>query len=468
MRWLVYVFFLFIPIQTVYIFSSPIVGSPEGVWQYGVIGLYGTDFLVMGIIISFIWWYTNKQTQWSVVRPVVQEKLPLFLLLCGWGVLLMWSCIALLWAPAQWVSLYAILRLVEIGCIVWALRMIPWSLGGALSAYVGMAMIQSVVAWHQFLAQHIHAHSWLGMAAHASSVLGDSVVESTLRRFLRAYGTFPHPNMLGIYFAVAVLLCIALSWYIRKKWQAYCLLVAWACVVSGLILTFSRGAWIAALLGSLSMIVMMSLLRTRIRIPYERFGKINAVMTIFVVILLGTMSYGLWEPLSTRLGVGGLTRLEQRSLSERGSSLREGMSALLQEFPLGTGIGQYTYSIFLKDKNSNTVRPYYSYQPVHAVPILIVSELGLMGIVGMIFLIAGYIWLITIRIRAISSVFDAVRVALTFSLGVVILIAFLTDHFLWTTHAGGMMLATTLALICAVPSYTVIHVALPPSNIQNQ
>ncbi len=465
----VYLFFFFVPLQTVYLIMSPMIGKPQGIWQYGVIGLYGTDILVAALVACFV------ITQLYKRRFVVSEssagysRVPLTLLTVGWAIMLSWSLVALVWAPEQWVSVYGIARMFEIGLSVWLLRKLSWSWVGASVAYVSMATLQGVLSWQQFLNQQIDENKWLGLAYHSSQNLGDSVVESVLRRFLRAYGTFAHPNMLGIYMAVALVLCVALLWYVRRKWQGYLLLTAWISILTGLILIFSRAAWIAGFVGILCFVVIMFFLKKHIRVAHDHHPGFGVLMLAISIIVVGAMAYGLWEPVSTRLGVGGLKRLEVRSLQERGASINEGIAVSKTALPYGLGLGQYTYSLYLKDKKENHEKPSYYYQPAHAVPLLVASELGVAGMSGVLLLVIGCIWLVFLKLRNIVSTFDATHASLSLSLLLILVIAMLSDHFLWTTHAGSVMVATILAIILVVQPRETITYSLPsPQDTPHQ
>ncbi|MEK7103251.1 MAG: O-antigen ligase family protein [Patescibacteria group bacterium] len=461
---LVYLLFFFVPLQTVYLLMTPMIGKPEGIWQYGVIGLYGTDILALFLVIYAIVIRVGKRHSLNSAQNVF-ERIPLKLLVCGWVIVCGWSLIALTWAPAGWASLYAIVRIIEVGLIVWAMRQLTWPWVGACSALVSMAALQGMLAWHQYLNQHIGANKWLGLAYHSSRELGDSVVENVLRRFLRAYGTFAHPNMLGIYLAIALVICFALVWCVKKKWQGYLLLIAWMSIVSGLILTFSRAGWIAALVGSLGFLVTKLMMRKHVRIFSEHHQGFGMLMVVSSIIVIGALGYGLWEPVSTRLGIGGLQRLETMSLQERGTSISEGVNIAQSSLPFGVGLGQYTYTVYLKDKTQHHEKPSYSYQPTHAVPLLIVSELGVAGIVGLICIVVGLVWLVMVRIKTIVSEFDAVRVSLSVSLLLVLIVAMMSDHFLWTTHVGTILVATVMTLFLAVPSRPAAVYALSSPTI---
>ena len=63
---------------------------------------------------------------------------------------------------------------------------------------------------YQVLTGDAFSSSWFGLAEHDVNMLGTSVIEGTASRWLRAYGTFDHPNVFGGYVATALFCILAL------------------------------------------------------------------------------------------------------------------------------------------------------------------------------------------------------------------------------------------------------------------
>src|SRR5690606_23448205 len=74
-----------------------------------------------------------------------------------------------------------------------------------------------------------------------AEVRGAAIVPVGTLRWLRAYGLTFHPNVLGGYMAVGLLVCLPLlqRWGMRLVWW-----LLWL----GLFLSFSRAAWVAVAL----------------------------------------------------------------------------------------------------------------------------------------------------------------------------------------------------------------------------
>src|SRR5437763_62205 len=117
-------------------------------------------------------------------------------------------------------------------------------------ALVASAAIQSLVALGQFTLQQTLVPPELRLPWLPSDPSGGGtpvVLSPAGDRLLRGFGTFPHPNILGGYLALA-LACLPVltqGWWRRSMlwWLVGVVLVA------GLLASFSRAAWLAALAG---------------------------------------------------------------------------------------------------------------------------------------------------------------------------------------------------------------------------
>ncbi|MDA3802555.1 MAG: hypothetical protein PF488_01490, partial [Patescibacteria group bacterium] len=81
--------------------------------------------------------------------------------------------------------------------------------------FISSIFFHATLAIYQFLTQSSFSFKYLGLAKHSPDVLGTSVVESATGRWLRAYGGFDHPNILGGVLAFSLILGLYLL--VRKK-----------------------------------------------------------------------------------------------------------------------------------------------------------------------------------------------------------------------------------------------------------
>ena len=315
------------------------------------------------------------------------------------------------------VFLYSLVRSANISLASIA---IPWVVAGCIQAVLGIV---------QFAGQEVISSSWLGMAHHAPENLGDSVVENADVRWLRAYGSFAHPNLLGFHLAASLVFTFWLLGRVREKWHSIFLIAASALLASGLFFTFSRESWLGLLVGAVGVLCALIFFRSeRGAIASSDSSRVSGGVVAFVAcaIAVSILSAAHWEPLSARLGFAGVQRLETRSISERLGGFAQGVTVFGERIFTGTGIGQYTKVLFENDVKKKSYQPWFSYQPVHNMLLLVAAELGIAG--GLIFF------------AFIAAVF--IGSGLVFppgSLIILVLVAGVFDHFLWSLAPGILM-----------------------------
>ena len=123
-----------------------------------------------------------------------------------------------------------------------------------ITSLVGAAVLQGMIAIAQFGLQWTPAFKWLGLASQSAWELGPGIVETLGGRWLRSYGSLPHPNILGGFLCAGLLGVIYLLSIIRKKgrWWLWLSLVL---VAQGLVLSFSRSAWLGLVFGAMLLLV---------------------------------------------------------------------------------------------------------------------------------------------------------------------------------------------------------------------
>jgi O-antigen ligase len=213
---------------------------------------------------------------------------------------------------------------------------------------------------YQFFTQSAPACKYLGLASHNPADLGESVVETISGRWLRAYGGFDHPNILGGVLAISLIL---VAYLLAKKkilngsrqiWSSIFLFVFYFVGLYALFFSFSRAAWIALIVGLLVLLITLICF-------YDKWvlGRFIALI-FFTLVLAGIVALPFQELVSARIEVE--TRLEQKSINDRYTYLLESRELLKNNFPFGVGIGNYHTALSLADNNKKAV---WDYQPVH-------------------------------------------------------------------------------------------------------
>lgn len=231
-----------------------------------------------------------------------------------------------------------------------------------------LLFLQGAVALTQFLRQGSVGLAWMGEGWLDPQGQGISVVEVAGRRWLRAYGLMPHPNVLGGYLSMYILACLG-SIPRLPRWVWGALLVG-GC---GLFVTFSRSAWLGGLAGLLYMAAVAHPWRT---VPFHtllrrRAFVISAAIALVAVLTLAVAYRDLIVTRFFRLD----TPLEATSIRERQIDFRQAWE-LIRTVPLqGVGSGYYIQALWA---GVTGPRP-PGFRQVHSVPLLAAAELGVGG-----------------------------------------------------------------------------------------
>lgn len=286
----------------------------------------------------------------------------------------------------------------------------------ALVFEVVVGMIEFNLQSHQFL-EIFHLH-WPGLIDAASA--GASILKyPDGQNFLRVYGTLPHPNMLGGF----ILICMtAVIWFIldvkKTNWFAWPLLGLGVCL---LILTFSRAAW-------LGFVVFLFVLLLKSK--YLERNKIW--LLLFVVAMTAALTlFPLRDLFISRTSVP-TTATEEFSLTGR-VWLAEQALTYMKERPItGIGMGSFVIQLAQRAGERNFV------EPVHNIPLLILSELGIIGLILLfsILISIGREFWSTKRTNLI------LMGALLAGIGTITLF----DHYFWSLAPGRMMLGLVFGL----------------------
>ncbi|MFA5996091.1 MAG: hypothetical protein WCW27_04445 [Patescibacteria group bacterium] len=328
------VWLLLLPWQTHYVVTT-------GHNQFTILRLYGYDLIFILLLCSFIvYWYQIKLT---VNNKIFWLMLTLLILI---------SCSAY-WASDRAVAAYYLLHVIE-ACI---------SLGIVLSDVLAKKNILLIltangliqtgfIIWQQF-SQQVVANKWLGMAEQLPDTSGTPVLVTSLGRFLRSFGTLPHPNIAaGV---VLISLCAATILWLQfakpKHKLRYTLLISFPILTLGLLFTFSRAALIAWVFYCIGILIS------------QRFKNCSVIFSSLAILVIISGLY--WPLTQTRLSAQNY--VEQISIQDRWQQLHAAMPLLLSYWPVGLGVGNYT----LNNINGG--------QPLFLTPILIVIEIGLFG-----------------------------------------------------------------------------------------
>lgn len=367
----VYVWVFLLPWQIRYFYQAQLKG---GTWEEGSLSIYVSELLLLVLLlINFIVWV--KQTDKKFFVKKIKLDSPLWWLL----IFVAWSLFSAGWSVFSALSIYYSLKLILALGIIWLVRSDKISFNRLVIIIVASGLVQGLLAISQFLNQLVGGSKWLGMAWQDPKELGVSVIDTGLRRWLRAYGSFPHPNILGGFLVLTLVFALRLFQQAETIWlkiknkqlQIYeiTLLFSIIIIISGILLSFSRAAWLAT--GLLFLIILIQLIFKKSFVSGKTFG---------IVFLLTLLTTSLWvgiysEPFLTR--VQASERLEQLSFVQRINSYQDAWGSFKQSPWLGKGLSAYTFSLHQQYPN----RYVWDLQPPHNTFLLVLVELGLVGLI---------------------------------------------------------------------------------------
>lgn len=214
------------------------------------------------------------------------------------------------------------------------------------------------------------------------SVRGIGVIEAEGRRWLRAYGLTPHPNFLGGYIGLGLLLFGGSLVENPRQFWLWLIVAISGCAF---LLTFSRSAWLGF---ALSVLFCLLVLRPwqHIKQAIHRTHRQLLVSLIIVFLLVSAFGVVFRDLLVTRFLRFEQT-LEANSIQER---LRDAGQAwmLIRHQPMwGVGTGYYVQALWAWA--NTTGRDFPAFQPVHNIPLLVTAEMGVFGFVFWVWLLLG-------------------------------------------------------------------------------
>ncbi len=400
------------PFGTRYVFHwGGIAGASS---EYGTISLWASQILVMvyvlAVFISSADW--KKQISWSSTPTRLLGLFVGLVYLSG------------LFATNQLDSLQHADWIILVVALILAIKvhqphpnLIPGSL-------VAGSIIQSAFIFYQAITQQVLASTWLGVAAHLPAELGTSVVVSESTRWLRAYGTFAHPNLAGFYLAVALLAGIILYSRLSTPRIKLVLLIFLDLITVALILTFSRTAWLSAAFG---LGVLLWLHLKNFQKSDHNILNLQKLLPFFTVFATAAVAIILaWPLVHTRATATG--QLEQQSINERSTYTQDAINLIKHHPLIGVGPGQMPAAIH---DQIDPHRDGWSYQPVHNIPLLLLAELGTISVAILIFILFHFLKTIPLLNPFIFLLIPPL----------------LLDHYLWSFWPGILLSAVLIAII---------------------
>jgi len=395
-----------LPWQTTWIYGQAfIAGEP---FSFGVMNLYAIEGLIvvlLGCAAALSW----RQSRRHDLRWM--------------GLFLVYALLSATWAIntelgiAHWIHLaMAALLFLVVAFTRIDVRRLVWAFVLGLMVPVGLGIWQVAVGSSPAVAV-------LGLATRDAQTLGDAVLVVGGERLLRAYGSFPHPNIFGGYLAMG-LVGAGWLWRSAKRQERRWVLLVGVLLFLGLTLSFSRSAWLG-----LFVLCIVLLAKRRLHAPKSLRGWLAAgkgarLGLALMILIAAALSPLIASRFSSR------ESLEAQSVSERVEQYGEFVDVFADHVFVGTGLRNYTLALEQIDPG----RAWWEYQPMHNTWLLVLAELGVLGFLVLL-----------LSLRPLMNL----QALFLIPLGVISLF----DHYLWSLWPGLALLALSAACLLRNTTY---------------
>ncbi|OGE88373.1 MAG: hypothetical protein A3J07_01070 [Candidatus Doudnabacteria bacterium RIFCSPLOWO2_02_FULL_49_13] len=425
-----YLFLLLLPIQTRMLYN-PAQSYISWYFNYHLaIFVYLTDLI---LILCFLSWLVFE-------RPRISLTSKLWLLLG----LFLWVVVSVFHVKQIKLGIYGVFKWFELLLLLIYLRetfreTIQFRLSATILFILGVT--QAILALWQFHVQHMLGLKFLGEYIPPLGTTGLATIDTLGGKVIRAYGTFPHPNVLASFlifalfmgfFLVSSAFAEASAGRRETKLRLFLVSCGTILITLGIFVTFSRLAWLATAIGYLGFGIYW--------LWHKQWKKslILAIIGIVSCLSAGVLTKAdgtYFELLKTRV-----LDQNQTSITDRGFFNDLGLNLVAQHPWLGVGVGNYVPA--LRDLYALKA---WQYQPAHNIFIFIAAESGV-GALAIFVLI-----IIQIFRGARHGPVGPLKFSLIF-LGLIFLILGQFDHYFVTIQQGRLMLFVVLGLLAALPN----------------
>lgn len=390
--------------------------------EFGVMSIYGVELLLIAALIGG---RILDRTPWTIAQ---EHQLPVRL----GAVAIIVVTLGTAFADRSLFSLLMTVHLAFAYLLFVFIVLDRVSIKYLLFAFVASLGAPLILGVMQVLGESSPANSWLGMAFRSAAQLGDSVFTVNGERVLRAYGSFPHPNIFGGFLGVGLFAWWAAMASVKKsctkRAHLFTISIGTVVLVIGILLTGSRSAFLGVCVGLALVFAVKSTPSMKVARPI--------VALLGIIAISGSLfaSFYLTDFASSIRG-GGVN--EERSLIERVALYQDFVPFIKATNPiLGHGIGSYvlSYSDFKPGENA------FDYQPIHNVPLLILAEIGILGLFSVLLWMLSGLWMSFVRFPHRDSLY-------AFGMVNVVIMISVFDHYLWSSWSGLALFAFVLGMI---------------------
>lgn len=409
-----YIFIFSIPFQTRIILKTW--GPNFNEWEAAF--FYFTDVLLLCLVFS--WLFRRGEFRF--------EKADWFLVL-----FLVFSAVSLINANVLSLGFYQLAKLFEFSLLYFYIKSNHKKIFRLQYAWFVLAasgIFQGTIALLQYIRQSSLGLKYLGESLLSPEVYGVAAFKVAGDLVMRAYGTFPHPNVLAAFLFMTIYIFYALyfsDWGRERKW----ILFFYVPMLTGFIFTYSRLIGLLWFAGGLARFLIL-VLKPRIRKTHLRNYAERLIIVVSVSILIVVAVYlANDEAVHSRLSF---------STSEEAYVARSFYNKKSLESFSFFGYGAGNHIPWLRSELPGM--PAKNYQPVHNIYLLILNETGILGLAAFI------LFMLFLSVRYLKSVsFDKLFHYSFFIAFLSFLVMGFFDHYLWSLQQGRILFWFALGVL---------------------
>lgn len=315
------------------------------------------------------------------------------------------------------VALYGVLKVVEMMFLGYAVSYLFTKKDFPRIAEViaGAVFVQSILVFWQLHLQSSVGGIWyyLGERTFSTGTIGISTISLYGNEILRAYGSFPHPNVLAFFMMCSSLILLVYSSFVSGRLKRLWIGVTVALSISVLFVTFSRAAIIFYIIAVIYLAYKNTISQ-----------RVGVVIILFCVVCVGLSASRF--SLSILSSSDFLMRIELAYIS---------LEIIKSHMAFGTGMLNY---FVLQLPYQMMITPVLL-QPVHNIYLLTLLQLGVLGAIPVCIFLKNTV----LRARVqLTNRRDSNKLSVLFWLLLCsVLVLGMVDHFFLTLQQGMLMTA---------------------------
>ena len=430
---LLYLTVFTLPFQRRYIFNFNTIKKINGFREHLAVSFYSFDIFIITLLLIAL--FSNWKKIFTKKTWQKMSSQPLFFFI----MLVLVSFLINKPSGSNWYNLFRLLEMIFLFIVSRdLLKQHTVRIYTQFILFIG-GTIQATIAILQFIYQRSIGLKWLGENIISPDIHGIAKFSFEGEKFIRAYGTFPHPNVLGIFllFSLASGLSLVLSKKvlmdkIRLQYRLI-FLSEFVIILVGILLTYSR----AIIAFTFLLLIIFALTQKKfISKRYKQYCdqlKIPFFLqtTLAIILIFGGVFFA-YNLIAPRLCIqcSGDASMHFRKIYRQTAEL-----IILKHPFLGIGLGNFVP--ISKELAGSQLSP-WRFQPVHNLYLLIASELGLVSL--FLFLLTIFLFVFR-QFRWKILITSPLNLFFLMSL----LIAFF-DHYFWTIPQGQIIFWLAFAL----------------------